>query len=375
MRTSFIAVFLTLTASGALRASNSGTTGADFLNIGVGPRAIAMGDAQVGLADDAYDTYYNPAGLATLRTPEAAFTHADYLQNISEEYAAYAVPNSRWGSFGLSLAYVGYGSFDGRDAVAQPTGSVGDSDLDLGLSYSRDLYRDDRYGTELAAGVTGKWIQERLDTAQATAYAGDLGLLFAPGIKWGEALNGWKAGVALRNLGTPVTFDQESFPLPRILSAGFSYTGNWRNESITLAVDGRQPNDGPRSVGAGLEVWTLQSFVLRGGYTTEGDIGNGLRVGAGIRFKTFQVDYAFDSEGPLGSTQRFGITLRFAAPKPNLSLQAQRQFEQGMREYKKAHYDESLLDFQNTLKLDPSHPGALDMMKKTYEKINEPQPE
>ena len=33
--------------------------------------------------------------------------------------------------------------------------------MDLGLSYSRDLYKDERYGAELSAGVTGKWIQER----------------------------------------------------------------------------------------------------------------------------------------------------------------------------------------------------------------------
>ena len=33
-----------------------------------------------------------------------------------------------------------------------------------------------------------------------------------------------------------MTFDQESFALPRTLAAGLSYTGNWRDESVTLAV-------------------------------------------------------------------------------------------------------------------------------------------
>ena len=322
MRGLFIGFTLTLATTILAFASGPGSTAADFLNLGAGPRAIAMGDAQVGLANDVYSNYWNPAGLATLKTQEAGFVQTQYLQDISQEYLAYALPRTRYGAFGASFTYQGYGSFSGYDASGQPTGSVGANDMDLGFSYSCDLYKDERYGSELSAGVTGKWIREQLDQASATAFAGDLGLLFSPGIKWGEALNGWKAGLALRNVGTAMTFDQESFALPRQFAAGFSYTGNWRDESVTVAFDGRQPNDGSRTMGVGLEIWTLQSFVLRGGYTTEGDLGSGLRVGAGIRFKTIEVDYAFATEGPLGNTQRFGLTLRFAAPKENPVLLA-----------------------------------------------------
>jgi hypothetical protein len=366
-----VSLIVTVTLAGSALASDAGTTSADFLNLGIGPRAVAMGDAQVGLANDVYSTYWNPAGLATLRTQEAAFVQTQYVQNISEEYLAYALPRTRFGAFGASFTYLGYGSLQGYDATGQPGGSVGASDMDLGLSYSRDLYHDERYGTELSAGVTGKWIQERLATVSATACAGDLGLLFSPGIKWGEFLNGWKAGLDLRNVGPSMTFDQESFALPRTLTAGLSYTGNWRDESITLACDGRQPHDGSRTMGVGLEIWTLQTFVLRGGYTTEGDLGSGLRVGAGIRFRTIQVDYAFGTEGPFGNTQRIGLTLRFAAAKENPVLLAQHSFERGMQEFKKGRYTESLVDFNKTLEVDPTHPQALNMMKRTYEKLKE----
>ena len=369
MRTRPLIVMLALNLAGPIFASDPGTTAADFLNLGAGPRAIAMGDAQVGLADDVYSNYWNPAGLATLKTQEAAFVQTQYLQSISQEYLAYALPRTRYGAFGASFTYQGYGSFSGYDAAGQPTGAVGAHDMDLGLSYSRDLYHDERYGSELSAGVTGKWIREELAQASASAYATDWGLLFSPGIKWGEFLSGWKAGLALRNVGTSMTFDQESFALPRELAAGLSYTGNWRDESVTVTLDGRQPNDGARTIGAGLEIWTLQSFVLRGGYTTEGDLGSGLRIGAGIRFKTIEVDYAFAAEGPLGNTQRFGLTLRFAAPKENPVLLAQHSFDRGMHEFNKGRYTESLVDFNKTLEVDPTHPQALEMMKRTYEKL------
>ena len=40
-----------------------GTTGADFLKIGVGARQAAMGNAFAGVADDATAIYWNPGGL------------------------------------------------------------------------------------------------------------------------------------------------------------------------------------------------------------------------------------------------------------------------------------------------------------------------
>ena len=39
-----------------------GQAGSLFLSINPGARANGMGEAQIGVADDAYATYYNPAG-------------------------------------------------------------------------------------------------------------------------------------------------------------------------------------------------------------------------------------------------------------------------------------------------------------------------
>src|SRR5258706_4828173 len=80
-------------------ASDPGTTSADFLKLGIGPRATAMGGAQVGLADDVYATYWNPAVLAQLQNPEAGFVHTHYYQDIQSEYAAYAHPTKKLGTF------------------------------------------------------------------------------------------------------------------------------------------------------------------------------------------------------------------------------------------------------------------------------------
>jgi tetratricopeptide (TPR) repeat protein len=365
---------LTLLLLGGLTAQvygDAGTSAASFLKLGAGPRAIAMGDAQVAVADDAYATYWNPAGLAQLQIQEAAFTHTQYVESINHQYAAYVYPHPRWGSFGASVSYLSYGSFPGYDAVGQTMPDVSANDMSLGFSYAHNILFDDRYGMQLAAGGTVKWIRERLDTVSASAMAADGGVLFAPGIRWGEWLSGVKAGLTLRNLGTPLEYDHDSFALPRTLAAGLAYTGHWREESFTLACDLRHTNEGLTSFGTGVEIWTLQSFVMRAGYTNEGDLSNGLRIGAGVKFKTLQVDYAFASQGDFGATHRFGLTLRFAPPKENPLFQAQRAFQRGMNSYEKQRYTEALVDFNKALELDPSHPDALEMMKKTYENLKQ----
>ncbi|HVO32273.1 MAG TPA: hypothetical protein VMU17_00055, partial [Elusimicrobiota bacterium] len=186
---------------------------------------------------------------------------------------------------------------------------------------------------------------------------------------WGEIGQGFKAGLAVRNLGSAMKFDQESFPLPRSVTAGMSWTGPWLGELLTIALDGQQPNDGSRVFNAGMELWTLQTVVVRAGYSSQGDLGNGIRLGAGIRFKTVQLDYSYSSDGSFGATNRIGLTLRFRRPPENNLSIAEDMYEKGMKDYKKRRYAEALIDFNKALEIDPSHPQALEMMHKTYDQL------
>ncbi len=356
-------------SNGMAEAGDAGSTSANFLKLGIGPRAVAMGEAQVGLADDVYATYWNPAGLAQLQNREAGFVQTQYFQDIQSQYAAYAHPTANLGTFAGSITYLSIGKFDAYDASGQPNGQVGASDAALAFSYARPLLKDRRMGSQLSVGVTGKVIQEKLDTVSARAYALDGGLLYTPGKKFGEVFEGMKAGLTVRNLGSSLKFDRESFPLPRSLNAGLSWTGIWLGETLTVATDVSQPNDGRRTIGAGVELSTLQLLILRAGYSSQGDLGSGLRLGAGLRFRTIQVDYAFASAGNLGQSHRFGLTFRFGTTPVDPLVMAQDWYQQGMKEYRRSHYSDALVDFNKALEVDPSHPEALQMMKQTYEKL------
>ena len=59
--------------------------GAIFLLIAPGARAGGMGEAQVAVANDAYASYWNPAGLGFLEGQELALMHVNWLPGLADD--------------------------------------------------------------------------------------------------------------------------------------------------------------------------------------------------------------------------------------------------------------------------------------------------
>ena len=91
-----LAIFFTINANPLWAQTKSheaaGTTGLNFLKIGVGGRPAGMGEAFVAVADDASALYWNPAGLARLTSPEAIAMHNEWFQGMRYEYLGYVQP-------------------------------------------------------------------------------------------------------------------------------------------------------------------------------------------------------------------------------------------------------------------------------------------
>src|SRR5437868_14819746 len=66
----------------------------EFLNIGAGARALAMGSAQVASVNDGTAGYWNPAGLTGVKDhPAANLMHAEYFAGIGKyDFASLVVP-------------------------------------------------------------------------------------------------------------------------------------------------------------------------------------------------------------------------------------------------------------------------------------------
>ena len=80
---------------------------ADFLTLGVGARALAMGGAGTALSDNAYAAYWNPAGLGYLTRYEVSFMHSTLNGQDAYDFVSYIHPLKNRGAIGISWLRVG----------------------------------------------------------------------------------------------------------------------------------------------------------------------------------------------------------------------------------------------------------------------------
>ena len=90
--------------------NKTGTTAAQFLKIGVGPRPIGMGGAFTASADDINSIYWNPAGLAGMYTREAYFNHVDWISDVKLDYAGFGIEVPGFGTLGASVSLLSMGT-------------------------------------------------------------------------------------------------------------------------------------------------------------------------------------------------------------------------------------------------------------------------
>ena len=208
----FIAVVGMLLGQRGSWASGPGTTSADILKIGVGARAIGMGEAYVAQADDVSSLYWNPAGLALMQERQASFMYDQMVQESKFQNANIGIPLEN-GGIGGGLSYLSYGDIQGFDLTGAPTGkqSAYSGVGTLGAGW---------LGDQWSFGANLKGIQEKLADEKATGVAFDLGgIMTYPQSVLGGTL---RFGAALRNLGSGIKFEQQSDPLPRDWKLGLA---------------------------------------------------------------------------------------------------------------------------------------------------------
>jgi hypothetical protein len=77
----------------------------EFLNLGVGARAMGMANAQVAISDDVTSSYWNPAGLMDIEEQyEISLMHASYFAGIANyDYIGFATPIDSLSHIGASI--------------------------------------------------------------------------------------------------------------------------------------------------------------------------------------------------------------------------------------------------------------------------------
>ncbi len=279
-----IGVFILVLAS-CTYAGGPGTTAANFLKIGVGARATAMGGAFTALADDSTSLYWNPAGLAQMKEGELSATYNLWFEDVRQGYLSIGFP-SLGGTLGLAANYVDMGTLEGRDEAGNPTGNFTASDLELMVGYAKKI------SPKLSFGFGAGIIQDTIAEDKKSAFLANVGLLT-------EVSKPLILGFAVQNLGSQLGSD----PLPLTLRLGLAL----KRSPFMIALDLVKPTDDDTYYCAGAEWWIEKIVALRVGYKSNQDAGSGFTAGLGFKVATVDLDYAYVTYGNLGNTHRISL--------------------------------------------------------------------
>ena len=328
----FVLLLLAVVVVDASAQRKAGRTGGAFLEIGVGAREVALGSAASSFANDANQIFWNPAGTA-LRPDQqlsAALSYNDWIADLSYSAAAIGYNLGESGTITVGLQMFGISDIPANrengyvDPLLQElvtdtetSSTFNYQDIAFTAAYSR--YLVDR----LSLGASVKLINESIDGESASSVGFDFGSVYHVG------LAGWRIAARLSNLGSPLTFYNQSNPLPLTFSIGTSiYPVNSEATRIMLTVDATKPVDSAQLVFGGAEVSFYDLLFLRGGYkfnysgvddggTAQRDAIDtsieGASFGGGIQYDlsgvAVAVDYSFTSMDLLNDAHRFTLRI------------------------------------------------------------------
>lgn len=322
---------------------SAGVNPAAFLDIGVGARALGMGGAFVAVSDDAYASYWNPAGLGRIKNIQSSLMlqkpgSAKWpgIENIAPTYQFFniVVPLGKAGvmengTVALSVILFGINNIPHTyidSAGNLHRGSFKDSESAYCLSFGCPLFLN-----EFFAGGSIKLISQEFSSIQGAKAFGwdvDVGML----ILLSSRLH---LGFLVRK-GPVLKWENGHIDKDMLNSKiGISYNYNISKKmNILGACDFIQKKYMPVKSSVGLELTFLPQFgkgfgridstQVRAGidkFAIENRYGNyeeqnrninwniGLGMGLGVYKFDMQLDYAFSSE-QCGSKHRISVIVK-----------------------------------------------------------------
>ena len=349
----FYFILLVITFCGVPLQSIEARYTADFLTLGVGARALAMGGAGTALSDNAYAPYWNPAGLGQLTRYEVSFMHSTLNGEDAYDFVSYIHPLKKRGAIGISWLRVGVDDIPitSLPVVSRPVGPTNRPEVvgsfnntDNAFLFASGWRFPSRYGIDLQLGGTLKLLyMSGYRTTNAIGGGADIGLVAMTNPeKSHQLLLGLQASDVFTTKlywNTPppsadLTSHTETI-LPHLkIGVATIHTLPIFRSTLTLALDtyiqnrGRSPaksddievpQGSPVELHAGAE-WTLFDLLaLRIGIAERSGSLESVRqltagVGLNLRFVTGAgagLDYAFTNHPALNGSHRISLRIRF----------------------------------------------------------------
>ena len=286
--------------------SKAGTAGLQFLKIGVTARESGMGEAALGVSKGANAIFWNPAGIAYVKSREVSFSYAGWLLDIDLNAAALCWNIDNYVVVGLSLIYMGIPDFEETTVKMQDgTGRmVSANDLGVGIAVAR------RFTDKLSMGGQIRYVREQLDQDSFDNVLVDIGAIYYTGFR------DLHLSVCAQHFGPDIRMLRDKFRMPLVFKVGLADDiFHINSQRLTLAIDLIHPTDNTERMNFGLEYGFLNLLFLRCGYRLNSDLGE-WSFGAGLKQKLIgvdgSVDYAYADYGAiLGGVNRISVSFGF----------------------------------------------------------------
>ena len=282
----------------------------EFLYLGVGGRALAMGGAYVAADGDIFSGYYNPAGLNDVDNYQAAFMHSETFGSLlNHDYFAVARKQGT-GVAALSLYRLGGGGIlitnvsQGRFVVER---EASHADYVFDLSYAR------RQSERIDWGLTAKLIYRKIIDYSAWGIGLDAGMRY----RLNDMISG---AVAIQDLtGTVLSYSNDNKETVNpTLKTGIGLTHRYGDFRGLLLADTDVRFEGrlasaqfhqswiSADTHIGLEISYKDAIAARVG----SDIGN-LTTGVGVKFSRYAVDVALFDHPDLDTSYRGSLIVNW----------------------------------------------------------------
>jgi hypothetical protein len=310
-----------------------------FLEIGVGARALGMGSAFCGIADDGHAFYWNPAGNSLLKKPTISAMYGPQFGSFSAplgnyQFIGYAQPlkgdvvlGFNWIRLAVDDIPV-YSELRGNSYVdrlrdrtlrpgGDPEGYVNDSENAYFFTFSKRnavsadlgwLYHKVRI--DLPVGVNLKWVRQSIGGQSATGLGVDIGMmarLYLNDLFLSDKVGCLAFGLQIQDVTrTSMRWSTRRQELTeRNVKWGLAYECPLplKDNVLRFAIDRDSRRSGATHLG--LEYQCMKRFNLRVGSDDGSFTG-----GAGLRIKSFEVDYAFLTHS-FDSLHRLGCSFSF----------------------------------------------------------------
>ena len=308
--------------------SKVGTTSGQFLGIGVGARAMAMGGAFTSMIGEPISMYWNPGSISSIKNNQAEFLNVDWLIDTQWNYIGYINKLNDRSTMGANLFYLDYGEEEITTIYDQQgTDNYWSAyDLSLGLYYGINL--TDRF----SFGGGAKYIKQSIYNETASTIAIDIGLLYQ------NYIHSYRIGMSISNIGlnmilkgndlyfncdldsenqgnndnVPCVLETGEYPLKIFYRIGLSKDFSLNNNLLfTTSSDWVIPSDDVEHLNIGFEFSYIEKAYLRFGYRQLGkrDTEEGLTFGIGGKWniygKKLDINYNYHDFGIFGYMQYF----------------------------------------------------------------------